>query len=113
MPHDRIYNANYYVARLLNDAFALADAEGSGVSIEGPTNMFWQRAWDQMYKIDTGNNGPWQERMLKSLPDRAAPYQAMSNDELDAMLRVGMCVDSSLEMLIILAVRCSRPDLAG
>lgn len=50
MPHYRIYNTNFYVARLLNDAFALADEGGSGVRVEGPTGVFWQRAWDQLYK---------------------------------------------------------------
>lgn len=113
MPHDRIYDCNFYVARLLNDTDALADEEGSGVSIEGPTGPFWVCAWDRLREVDTIYNGVWQQRMVKSLPERAAPYKALPTDELDALLRVGLCVDAGLETLVILAVRCSRPDLAG
>lgn len=105
----RDYRANKYVARMLGDAAALKDDKG----VSGATGVFWAHAWDMLNArmSYSGNTKMWQAYMCEVDPAKTQELNALSSRKLDALIKVGICLEPSFDVLLILAVRLNRPDL--
>lgn len=86
------YRANKYVARMLGDAAALKDDKGA-------TGVFWAHAWDMLNArmSYSGNTKMWQTYMCEVDPAKTQELNALSSRKLDALIKVGICLEPALK----------------